>query len=70
MSLEEKCSIGGAFLIMEYERYIYYSIKNIFFQKFLELVRKSYDLGEVYSEKGLIADMVTRNKCTQTLYNQ
>ena len=49
-------------MIMEYERYIYYNIKNIFFQKFLELVRKSYDLGEVYSEKGLIADMVTHSK--------
>ena len=43
---------------MKYERYIYYNIKNIFFQKFLELVRKSYDLGEFYFEKGLIADMV------------
>ena len=44
---------------MEYESYIYYNIKNIFFQKFLELDRKSFDLGEFYSEKGLIADMVS-----------
>ena len=56
-SLEEKCSKGGGILIIEYERYMFYNVKYIFFQKFLELVRKSYGPGGCWGE---VAYMVSQ----------